>query len=185
MPDRLLEFSLERTYLATAATQGVLTLAAVTETTITLDASLYGPRGPINQPLQRSAVTIVSTLVPVIVHRANDDKPWKILPDPAPEAPLPSLHAALLRKFGCNLLRWTEGEAGRPLPLQGWVAGESAEPGTGDEKADARCMKPETGAACGEGEKGCLDQKGNACTGMPGEQHPETGPHKGGLGKRP
>ncbi len=67
MPDRLLEFSLERTYLATAATQGVLALAAVTETTITLDASLYGPRGPINQPLQRSAVTIVSTLVPVIV----------------------------------------------------------------------------------------------------------------------
>lgn len=123
------------------------------------------------------------TVVPVIVHRANEDKPWKVFGDSRPEAPLASFHAVLMRKYGCNLLRWTEGEAGRPL--RGWIAGESPEAGTDDGERDTRCMKPETGGPCGVGESGCLDKNGKACTGHRGEAEADEGsPPKGGRGKK-
>ncbi|MBI3109298.1 MAG: hypothetical protein HYY95_27620 [Candidatus Rokubacteria bacterium] len=65
MPDRLLEYSVEKVFRLVPDSDGKLKFVQTNEQEIfiTLDESIYGPRGPINQPLPRSSVTIVSTLV--------------------------------------------------------------------------------------------------------------------------
>ncbi len=62
MPDGLLEWSREKVWQVPKG-QRSLTQTTETEVFITLEPSIYGPRGPINQPLPRSSVTVIATLV--------------------------------------------------------------------------------------------------------------------------
>ncbi|MEW6777458.1 MAG: hypothetical protein AB1405_14270 [Bdellovibrionota bacterium] len=107
-------------------------------------------------------------IAPVFLKRKDEGFPWMVLGGEVKGAPLPSFRAAMMRKWRCNLLRWTEGEAGHPVG--DFVFGEKPEIGPQHRAPEIRCMDLRVGAPCGLDGQECYDLQGNPCAGTPDEQ---------------
>ncbi len=83
---------------------------------------------------------------------------WKVTLQPLSDYPTPAFRSAMMKKWGCNLLRWGNDDDGGggefEGEVQGWSASKTDEPD---------CMFPETMEHCKKGQEGCFTPTGEPC----------------------
>lgn len=107
------------------------------------------------------------TVLPLNLKRAKPGRPWLLLGKPG-KGPTPAMRSAMIRLWQCNLLRWSDGEAGQePVPF---LYGEKIEDGPNERNPPVQCMNPFSGASCSDRDKVCRDTRGRPCKPQPESQ---------------